>query len=166
MYSCSQLYLETGHLPLKEIYLAAVFSTLFFLFGMKSQEGVIDEPRFWISSPASPSICSGSNTQKGPKSSMLHVMEAWVSQPLDKALGALVSSARLHASLSLNTWRVKPEGMGWGWGVGVGGGAKLNRRRRRRGDARKDPKCFDLSVRWVCGCMNLRPLSHLSFLSL
>lgn len=47
---------------------------------------------------------------------------------------------------------------GVGWGV-----LKLNRRRRRRGDARKDPKCFDLSVRWVCGCMNLRPLS-LTFL--
>lgn len=41
----------------------------------------------------SPSICSGSDAQKWPRSSMLHVMEAQVSQPPDKALAVADSSA-------------------------------------------------------------------------
>ncbi|KAF3857231.1 hypothetical protein F7725_009090, partial [Dissostichus mawsoni] len=32
---------------------------------MTSQEGEIEKPTFWISSPACPSICSGSNSRKG-----------------------------------------------------------------------------------------------------
>lgn len=65
---------------------------------------------------------------------MFHVMEAWVSQPLDKALGALVSSARLHASLSLNTWQVKPEGTGGGGGVG---GSKAEQEEEEEGRCKK-----------------------------
>lgn len=90
---------------------------------------------------------------------MFHVLWARVSQPPDKALAALVSLCPLHARLSLNTWRAKPEGTGWG-AEGGRGLARLHT--RRRGDVRKDPKCFDLRARGVCGCVPLRVHSHLA----
>lgn len=119
---------------------------------MGSQEGVIDKPRCWIPSPASPSICSGSNSQKGPRKLNVpsNISMSFPTAGRRSTCSAGFLSPLRVAWLSLNTWQVKPEGTGWG-------GGRLNR--RRRGDARKDPKCFDLRVRWVCGCLNPRPSS-------
>lgn len=120
-------------------------------------EDVMDEPRCCriATLAVSPSICCGSDVQKWPRSSMLHVMEAcFPTAGQSTCTGRFLSP--LHACLSLNTWQVKPDSTGSGLTRGGYG--------RRRGDARSDPKCLNLCVHCMCGCSNLP--SHRSFPSI
>lgn len=120
---------------------------------------MIEGPRCWISSPASPSICCGSDPQKAARKLNVPRNGSMSFPTAGQSTCSADFLSSLHACLSLNTCGTRRHGLV----VGVGG-AKLNGRRRGGEMQEKIQSVLICVYAAVCGRINLSPL-FLTFLS-